>query len=198
MCFRHKAFTWSWHHIQIWNGSFTSPGSFVSWFSIIRYDSMIFHNIICLKLEVVHGGPSLAQSMPMKYNNQVLLTKGSCANTITCHMHNSVAEWCWFFTWRFCIRFVYMASSQCRIPNALLPTLRLKSQALIVAAPPCSMFGPASSSQHCRTWDNPLGNQKWFSVRLANRIWTNFATPWSNIIKPFVTVHVGAVFLLLS
>ena len=51
--------------------------------------------------------------------------------------------------------------------------LRLRDQALIMAAPPCSLYGPACSSVHKRTADRPEGDQRVFKVRLAHRIWAN-------------------------
>lgn len=48
----------------------------------------------------------------------------------------------------------------------------------IVAAPPCSLYGPCCSSVHKRTKQNVLGNLKNFKVRLARRIWVNFATQY--------------------
>ena len=41
-------------------------------------------------------------------------------------------------------------------------------------APPCSLFVGASSSVHQRSQDMLMGNERFFSVRLANRIWVNF------------------------
>ena len=53
----------------------------------------------------------------------------------------------------------------------------MKDDGLMMACPPCSLFGPACSSVHRRCWDNPYGNTKVFKVRLANRIFMSFV-PW--------------------
>ena len=52
--------------------------------------------------------------------------------------------------------------------------LRLADRALIVAAPPCSLFGPACSSIHRRSLLQPEGDLNNFKVRLARRIWLSF------------------------
>ncbi|CAK9027613.1 unnamed protein product [Durusdinium trenchii] len=54
--------------------------------------------------------------------------------------------------------------------------LSLTDSALICAAPPCSMYGPACASVHRRSNDNVLGDLSNFKVRLARRIWVNFAS----------------------
>ncbi|CAK9105996.1 unnamed protein product [Durusdinium trenchii] len=54
--------------------------------------------------------------------------------------------------------------------------LQLHDGGLIAAAPPCSLFVPACASVHRRSLARPQGNQRNFKVRLANRIWSNFAT----------------------
>ena len=50
---------------------------------------------------------------------------------------------------------------------------RLMNGAMLVLAPPCSLFVPACSSVHRRTVANPEGNQAVLKVRLAQRIWRN-------------------------
>ena len=57
-----------------------------------------------------------------------------------------------------------------------MSTTRLTDEGLIVAAPPCSMFGPACSSVHRRSLSAPQGDLRNFKVRLSNRIWMNFVT----------------------
>ena len=52
--------------------------------------------------------------------------------------------------------------------------IRLFPSSLVVSAPPCSLYGPACSSVHKRTAENPLGDLSNFKVRLAKRIWLNF------------------------
>ncbi|CAL1166269.1 unnamed protein product [Cladocopium goreaui] len=53
--------------------------------------------------------------------------------------------------------------------------LKLKQEGILICAPPYSLFGPACSSIHRRTRDNPAGDQSNFKVRLAQRIWKSFA-----------------------
>ena len=50
---------------------------------------------------------------------------------------------------------------------------RLMNGAMLVLAPPCSLFVRACSSVHRRTVANPEGNQAVLKVRLAQRIWRN-------------------------
>ena len=50
---------------------------------------------------------------------------------------------------------------------------RLKNGGMLTCAPPCSLFVPACSSVHRRTFANPEGNQAILKVRLAQRIWKN-------------------------
>lgn len=57
----------------------------------------------------------------------------------------------------------------------ILWSLRLRDNAFICAAPPCSLMGPACASVHRRTWDAPQGDLKNFKVRLSNRIFMNMA-----------------------
>ena len=57
---------------------------------------------------------------------------------------------------------------------AALP--RLDPHGIVIAAPPCSMYGPACSSIHKRSLKNPRGDMNNFKVRLAWRIWTSFAS----------------------
>lgn len=45
---------------------------------------------------------------------------------------------------------------------------------MALAAPPCSLYGPACSSVHKRSRTNVRGDLANFKVRLARRIWTNF------------------------
>ena len=57
---------------------------------------------------------------------------------------------------------------------------------VIIAAPPCSLYGPACSSAHKRSPENVRGDMQNFKVRLAHRIWTNFV-PWqihANSVRP--------------
>lgn len=53
--------------------------------------------------------------------------------------------------------------------------MRLKEGALLVAGPPCSLFVNACVSVHKRSDEHLLGDESVFKVRLANRIWLNFA-----------------------
>ena len=57
-----------------------------------------------------------------------------------------------------------------------LMNLRLCDGGLLVCAPPCSLFGAASSSVHKRSVANPAGDQTRFKVRLAQRIWKSFVS----------------------
>ena len=57
----------------------------------------------------------------------------------------------------------------------ILWSLRLRDNAFICTAPPCSLMGPACASVHRRTWDAPQGDLKNFKVRLSNRIFMNMA-----------------------
>ena len=58
-----------------------------------------------------------------------------------------------------------------------LSHLRLRDDGLIVAAPPCSLYGPACASVHKRSALNPAGDLSNFKVRLARVIHNNFV-PW--------------------
>ena len=57
--------------------------------------------------------------------------------------------------------------------HATVTFCRAKEDALLMCAPPCSLFVGACASVHRRTWRNPYGNIQVFKVRLANRIWAN-------------------------
>ena len=59
---------------------------------------------------------------------------------------------------------------------------RLADNGLVVAAPPCSLYGPACQSVHQRCVQNPGGNWQVFKVRLAWRIWTSFV-PWQSLTR---------------
>ncbi|CAE7458512.1 RHM1 [Symbiodinium natans] len=59
--------------------------------------------------------------------------------------------------------------------NLLTLACRMKSGGLVMGGPPCSLFVFMSSSIHRRSLDNPWGNTKYASVRLANRIVSNMA-----------------------
>lgn len=59
-------------------------------------------------------------------------------------------------------------------PHVCPTQMRLKQDGIMVCAPPCSLYGPACSSIHQRTKQNPAGNLQNFKVRLARRIWVNF------------------------
>ena len=54
-------------------------------------------------------------------------------------------------------------------------TMRLKNEGIVVAGPPCSMYSPCCSSVHRRTKQNPAGNLRNLKVRIAQRVWMNFA-----------------------
>ena len=51
---------------------------------------------------------------------------------------------------------------------------RLFEKAAIICAPPCSLFSPACSSLHMRSFWRPEGNPTVFLVRLSQRILHNF------------------------
>ena len=53
---------------------------------------------------------------------------------------------------------------------------RLRTNGILVCAPPCSLMVAACQSVHQRTLANPEGNQKNFKVRLSRRIWLNMVT----------------------
>lgn len=52
---------------------------------------------------------------------------------------------------------------------------RLDRRGIVIAAPPCSLYGPCCASVHRRSHANVRGNMDNFKVRLAWRIWTSFA-----------------------
>lgn len=52
--------------------------------------------------------------------------------------------------------------------------VQLFSDGVALAAPPCSLYGPACSSVHKRSRTNVRGDLSNFKVRLARRIWNNF------------------------
>lgn len=54
--------------------------------------------------------------------------------------------------------------------------LRLKEDAMLTVAPPCSLYIGACQNVHKRTHSNPEGNQRNYCVRLSRRIWLNMAT----------------------
>ena len=60
--------------------------------------------------------------------------------------------------------------------NAFTSQLRLVDQGAIIAGPPCSLFVSACASVHKRSFQNLPGNLEVYKVRLANRIWLNFAS----------------------
>ncbi|CAJ1354572.1 unnamed protein product [Effrenium voratum] len=53
--------------------------------------------------------------------------------------------------------------------------MKLVDQGAIIAGPPCSLFVSACASVHKRSFQNLPGNLEVYKVRLANRIWLNFA-----------------------
>ena len=64
----------------------------------------------------------------------------------------------------------------CTSPPGIITWPRLQDDGLLMCGPPCSMFGPASSSIHRRSVDMPEGDLSRWKVRLSNRIWGNFVT----------------------
>ena len=53
---------------------------------------------------------------------------------------------------------------------------RLDRRGIVIAAPPCSLYGPCCASVHRWSHANVRGNMDNFKVRLAWRIWTSFAS----------------------
>ena len=68
---------------------------------------------------------------------------------------------------------VVMQYSWCKHIASIWMHLRLFDDAMIVAAPPCSLMSSASQSVHRRSRRNPAGNGANAKVRLSNRIWSN-------------------------
>ena len=67
---------------------------------------------------------------------------------------------------------------------------RLTNSALVVAAPPCSLYGPACASVHRRSASNPMADLKVFKVRLARRIWLNFVARTKKEVQLYIYIHI--------
>ena len=75
---------------------------------------------------------------------------------------------------------IYLISDYFRLLPMSHP--RLHDTAAVVAAPPCSLYGPASASVHQRSLAQPEGNLNNYKVRLARRIWINMAARHSIVL----------------
>ena len=74
---------------------------------------------------------------------------------------------------------------------------RLTNSALVVAAPPCSLYGPACASVHRRSASNPMGDLKVFKVRLARRIWLNFVARTKKEVQLYIYTYYLFSYVLL-
>lgn len=91
---------------------------------------------------------------------------------------------------------VVMQYSWCKRIASIGMHLRLLDDAMIVAAPPCSLMSSASQSVHRRSRRNPAGNGANAKVRLSNRIWANMV-PCLGIVYYLYVFVVGLSFVCM-